>query len=924
MNPPINQAQIINPPINPNEDIDIKIGENYKDEDKYIAEEIIDKKERKKNIKEIINNAAEDNPYNKINPNEKKYKIEKKQVVRHPIDQRIFNMIENKINSIKEIQKFILDADKVQINDSEAEFYLELIRSSVYNVKINLSNILNGRCFNYYIGSNTFSKTSSVFTNDRLYWISLLSLNLKSKRIHQYLKLTENCVSLQTICTAQTSGYKKGYVQDYEENFSCIGLETLDKDEINKLKSVDTIKGLDIQTYTYNNIEYGCIVYDTGCIITFKKDEINDLPEKIKRVKIIGNKKNFASEIKLYKLKEGKGVFLSQNVVLTDFFPCEVIVTDELDYSYLFKFNIDMLKFEGYLYKFFDFTLDGGLDSFFRYENLIHWNTFDLMVNFLIVERMTLYKNNYRFEDFRNYIDKFLNDYNEIKREFRNFKLTIEKCLKLIIRFYDSFPTKITYAKVSRFEIPVKDALGKLNTKIKSQIPMKIFNLLTSYGLKRSCNTIFNCVTNNCAIILKIMTEIDSFLTRFKARNGRNLSENLKQIGRDIFNIFNVGGNSYYLTNVMRTPALFLGNLLEDNEDAFLEGMDKINYDYGKERNAHQKELKRIVFFQMGATKDQSIKRCIGLYFIYDNVVSEDDVEMDGNDTDFQGTLNEWYANEFKKSEQYEDDYIKEIRAYGGESIYYNIDDFQELNVDDETMDKLKNLKKLYLNYAKKENLENQIKINENNNLIHNLNIQNENIKKNKKSYLPPNKEVTEEFLQKNGIEIRMRDDDDDYWDFITFTRKKGITDDIVNDNIDSGWIQDFDDAKENDELINSLIQNTQKKWGKHGTAWEDQEEEKIEDKDYNENWGNENINIQNVKEENKEEEKIENIPKVEKKPIFGVIKEPKQKMNAAAKKHLVKQMQRQKEGKKRGLKELLEEANEENKNKKRRRRGKK
>ena len=235
------------------------------------------------------------------------------------------------------------------------------------NTKVSVTDLLHGAYFNYYIGGISFNLKSNVFTNDRLFWLAKLSVRLKRKGVYPFLKLNDNNVSLQTLAVAQSKGYRKGYVQDYERNFSCIGLESLTPDELKKLQSTEELRKNEIKYFKYNNLEYGCITFKSGCTITFLKNEIDKVADKIKKVRVLGNRKTLDSGIKPYKLKKDKSIFISQNLNLTDFFPCEVITSDPLNYAFLFKFDIDMLAYENHLHENFSFTPDGGFDSFFQF-----------------------------------------------------------------------------------------------------------------------------------------------------------------------------------------------------------------------------------------------------------------------------------------------------------------------------------------------------------------------------------------------------------------------------------------------------------------------------------------------------------------------------------------------------------------------------
>ena len=220
-------------------------------------------------IKGILDNASRLNPLNKVNPREKKYSVTKQRKPKNEVDQYVEDMIKGDVKDLSQVQSFFANSVKKNISESEAKFYQDLLNSITYNTKVSVTDLLHGAYFNYYIGGISFNLKSNVFTNDRLFWISKLVVRLKKRDIYPFLKLSDNNVSLQTLAVAQSKGYRKGYVQDYERNFSCIGLESLTPDELKKLQSTEELRKNEIKYFKYNNLEYGRIKFESGCTITF-------------------------------------------------------------------------------------------------------------------------------------------------------------------------------------------------------------------------------------------------------------------------------------------------------------------------------------------------------------------------------------------------------------------------------------------------------------------------------------------------------------------------------------------------------------------------------------------------------------------------------------------------------------------------------
>ena len=837
-------------------------------------------------VKIILEEASKSNPLNKLDPKEKKYHVTKQKKPKNEVDQWVEDMIKAEISDLTKIQNFFASPSiRRQITINEAKFYQDLINSTAYNTRLSVTDLLHGANFNYYLGVKSFGFKSNVFTNDRLFWISKLSIRLKKRRIYPFLKLSDNNVSLQTLAVAQDKGYRKGYIQDYEEDFSCIGLESLTAEERQKLKDTETFKQNDIKYYFYNNKEYGCLRFPSGCVITFLKDEIDNVVDKIKKVKVLGNKKNLTNEIKLYKLKAGKSVYISQNLNLTDFFPCEIITSNPLTYGFLFKFDIDMLAFENHLRANFNYKNDEGFDSFFQFYDLVQWNTFDLMVNFLIVEKMTTYKEGDDFADFRKSVENFISQYNDIKRDVRTLRQIIEKTIRMLVRFFDSFPTRIKFAKIQKFNDPARDLKEKLQAEIRKGTPEKFEFLLRDYKLFNTCATIFNSVKNNCSILEGILIRFNSLLLKIRLKQGGTIEKDAKKLGVEIYNIFDFLNNKNFLVDVIRTPSLFLGNLLEDNEE-FNKGIKDEAKKMDKKYELYQKENERIEEI-LKVNPEDCIKRLITIYFYTKDEISDNDFETDGNKTILKNDFAEWYDKDIKKARNYPNgEFYKKMAVYGARLLLSGAVDLEEVEIDQKTEKNLGYLIDQYNVFANKNKIEDQLAINENQEMINKLEKENRDLKENKKDYLRPGEAVTVDFMKEHNIDIIDDDNNEEYMNFVNWARDNGVTDDILLQALNSG---DYDYKQimrdQNPDLIKDLQEQTLDKYGKGVDNEEEmpQEDQKEE--------------APPQEEEKKEDEKEEEISTTSKsKPIFEVKKEkPHNYLSATEKRKKKKQEEKAK-----------------------------
>ena len=655
-------------------------------ENMYIESNII--APNKEAIKKIFADQSSLNPNPREDLNKKFKKIKKEKKRKPGIDGIIQELADERIKKPEDIQNFIKTNHKLEVSDAQANFYSELLKSSIYNIKLNLASLLNNRNFYYYLGSNDFLNISNVFTNDRLYWLSIICLRLQQKKLISFLKLSSKSVSLQTLCVDQKNGYRKGYVQDYEEDFSCIGLDSLTPEQIKSLQNAQYINNATKYTFNYDGKDYSSLMFASGCIITFLSAKVNEVPDKIKKVRILGDRKNLNEGIKLYTLKKSKGIYISQNVSTTDFFPCEVIVENPLRYSYLVKFDVDMLAYENYLMTNFTYNNNTGLDSFLKFPNLIQWNTFDLLINFLIAEKMTTYKEDVKYEDLRKKIDELLKEYTRIKSKFREVGQVCEKTVFLVTKFFGSFTTNISYNKVTKFEEPISKCLNNFRMREKENAFIDVENLLNNFGLKQTCITIYNSVKANGAVIKILLERIDDYIKNFKIYNIPNLMTETKNIGILIFNIFNIYGNENIITNEIVTPTLFLGNLLNNNYDTIDESILNMTETNIKLLNKSEKDIKDIITMnKLGLSR--GIKRIIALYFKKMKTIKK--FTTKGGETELPPDVEAW----FNENELDDDDVVmgnnsyQKMAASGLKAIIDDIKTFDEAMVDSSTVEKL-------------------------------------------------------------------------------------------------------------------------------------------------------------------------------------------------------------------------------------------
>lgn len=748
--------------------------------------------------------------------------LKTKQKQKSQEEQIVDVIIANGMRDKESISKYFIN--QIPTMDSNlANFYLQLAKSVVYNARVGIADILNGRYFYYYYGSTNYTLKSNVFTNDRLYWITLLYNSIKeNETLQKIIEIDDGYVNLQTLCEVQKGEYKKGYIQDYYTDFSIIGFDSLSLEDQTKLLNGDLgLENALTGEYTIKGITYTYYIYQNGAILTFDKKLADNVKDIMKNVKVVDSKKNMKDGLKVYKIEETRSVFLSQKLKLVDFFSGELDVTNPLSFSYLFKININMNEFEKYFIKQVDANINKNdilLGDIIEFQNFIYWDTFDLFVDFLIVEKMTTLKEK-KYNIIKSKIDSFIETWKTIKSDFKNIKSAVEPILAFFVKFYSSFPTKISFSTMVKLSKYLSKIKPKFETVAKSNISGKIINFLTKFGLKKNCLTIYNCCNREFVVIKAVLNKVQDFL---QGMLNKDLSDPItlaKEIGRNIFSLFMNNINDIYLINTIKSPALFMGDLQNGNDQIIEDAINKMDNILNNEIENDIQENEELKFIKE-TPYSTGLKYLIKIYFETRNVDDELFSETDDNDIAFKGVLNKWFEsqgiqNQFEKSPSYDKVGMTGLKSMYNEQSWDSITTMPKIVVD-----YMENLYNDYVTYVKTNNLVEQQEIIDKENQINKDKIELEDMKKGSLVYINENQNASKRLQQKLGIRVFTQGEINAYGgeEELIKLRKKGITDDVIRKRLDGIYDGDFKYLAENPEEINNLINETQKLWGKEGS----------------------------------------------------------------------------------------------------------
>ena len=827
-----------------NEDIVMK-PEEKKDEPKIIIKEEPEKKEIKYDIDKlslIRQTASSKAPIELLMKKRgraskgivsKEVKTKKEKVIKEI--QQILNDIKKGVNSDDPtiINSYYISKRK-DLPQSEILFYSELIKSRIYNTRLLVSDILNGKEFTFYLGDNTFDLLSKVFTNDKLYWLTKYYVTVNTseyKNIINLFKINFNDISLQTLGGYQTSDYKKGYIQDYNEYFSFCGYNLFSKDEkTSLLVDYDRIKN-ESGTFTYDNVVYTYKLYENGAILCFSDSLVSSIPQAadkklaigklIEKMKLIPDKRNKkdTNDLKVYSLKSNI-VYLSQMINATNFVPGVVELSDSLNYGFLFKTSIDMSRLEDFLYKKLVEQKTETIGKYLYFENLVTWDTFNLMINFLLVESFTKLKDNPGATDYPKnmaaLISKCHEEWLNIREAFMIVKSAFEKALKIFVKFFECFQLRIPVDLTDKFKKtlpPVKEAFVKIDN---SGYIKPIFEFLNKYDLKRPCITIYNALKTDGYLVKNILRNIDNYLSNYTIRfggenfeKGATLIEETKKIGNLIWEIFNIGNNEdRVLINEFKTPTLFLGDLLVNDTETAKKSIKKINIKINKEKKEEEEDVIKIAQIK-SIPDDRALLTLIILYFKYRGLMPKY-YKLNKKEAIFKGDALGWYNDEKILDKIKNDNKFASLVSLGTNAIMKKMV-LPEL--DKETNDYLKLLFIQLVNYLEKKKLKREMFINDTQAEINKLKTTLDEIKSKPgvKIYKPieADKPITLEMLINNEIPILSSGYSPD-----TF-RKQSITDDILKEYVDQDIIEKGE--LPSDQMIKYMKEDTYDRWGPEG-----------------------------------------------------------------------------------------------------------
>ena len=619
--------------------------------------------------------------YGKKLLNKKRKKKKERKTLLNPTENALSLIAYEKYTKYDDIKSALQSNVPALSTKDNIEFVQQLLASKIYNVNININDILGGRCFNLYLGKFGYVYNESyIFTSDNLYWIANLYELLKKKdekerkirgeekeekeegkdnlSLINLVNMKEKYINIQAI-DSRNASYRKGYINDRNKDFSIIGFEHFSPEDQGKIKNGEIPGGATEGTFAIRGTQYKYYIYSKGeCIIMKIPDEKKDenlqtaLSNYMKEYNIIGSKKmkGDSFQIKLYTLDNGN-IYISQKVKLSDYWPCEVIFPNPLSYSFLYKFDVDMIRYEQFILKnYLEYANKGelNLEKFFVFDNIIDFSNFNLMINFLTVEILANFDAN-TYKDLNAKYFEFIAAWKKCRNAFNIVKRNMSYFLKLFDSFFCSFRDKISYKvfvrinkliskRINEFKSSFNDLGGEEEGKNVYDVLM---DFLLTYKLERVACTVFNAC-EKAKQLHSLAQDIGELASKVVNLNAKSIFKDMQEIGFAIYSLYiSEEDDVTHVINEIRSPSLYLGDLILGNSAVAKGIMDKFKENVNEDVEVSKYKTDDFVTMtKIGAT--DAIKLAIGDYFKTKGGL-KDVYKLSGKEVKLQGDYAAWF-----------------------------------------------------------------------------------------------------------------------------------------------------------------------------------------------------------------------------------------------------------------------------------------
>lgn len=342
----------------------------------------------------------------KVSKIEKGIKIDKKYIPSSNIQKMVKKLKAENIKGLKNIQEFFVKS-KDKVSDRDAKIISSVLNAKQDGKKIYINTSLFTQRLETYLSTSNIS--SKCFTNEKLnlYMIkSMITNRMDDKEIYELAFIDEARIISNNFNLEEKT--LKGYIQDYDPNFSVMGTRNYSRDKIETMLKVKPAKG----NFEFEGIQYVYFGDENICFIMPDGLPEDEALEKYDNAAyLINNRagKFTLGERKVYPNENNDLCYIDKDIIPEGFCPAYWFSDTDMKLSYLFKCYYDYNDLFDELDKNRD---EIGNKGFVWPNNMCYWNTLNECFQFLSI--LAIAGQNIS-DDYRNTISKWCDDYFDLK-----------------------------------------------------------------------------------------------------------------------------------------------------------------------------------------------------------------------------------------------------------------------------------------------------------------------------------------------------------------------------------------------------------------------------------------------------------------------------------------------------------------------------
>ena len=393
------------------------------------------------------------------------------------------DVLKKRLTDTNQIKSYIEGKFNRTPSESIQSILSMLGRTKVTNGKMVLSDNFANKPLYFYVNYDKIG--FNVFSNDDLFlayfYKKVYDYYVKESPTSDILPFMSDGIIVKTYFVSKAFIYdgeiKKGYYQDFQANFSAIGVDILTEQERNKLMN-PTNQGLQ---FKYKGINYSA--YDMpGPVVIICKSNDNLEAEKAEMVngynqlRIFNKGKDVTLNAKEIKIGKKTVRYIDMRIKPESFCPSFLIMFKEVKCNLIYKMKFDLNQ----LFADLD-TAYSKAKGFAFYKNSCYWDTMESWYDFLSIYALT---SKVISDNDRKILTGYVSIYHSNKSLFviwQRMQLFLQKIYKL---FYSSFSNHIDKYKIKKVQKGLSEYLGDLEKlEAEKEDYVKVENLIKGTSL---------------------------------------------------------------------------------------------------------------------------------------------------------------------------------------------------------------------------------------------------------------------------------------------------------------------------------------------------------------------------------------------------------------------------------------------------------